>query len=207
MALCLPLSFSNPKPVASLSSSFVHGGTKPASFSINEKLKTGNRLQNVSVSISCSSIKLVHDRALDKHVVMKYRVSDLGKFLFYVFEVSGVGKYMRGESIEGEGDRTVREGDRTVREGDQTVEGGELCDRTVEEGGRPDRTGWNREVVGRAIEEGGRPDRTVGSRELVGRAVDEGGRPDRTVGNRKLVGRAIDEGGRPDRAAARRHPN
>ncbi|BAU01719.1 hypothetical protein VIGAN_11101000, partial [Vigna angularis var. angularis] len=74
MALCLPLSFSNPKRVASLSSSFVHGRTKPSSFSINEKLKTGNRLQNVSVSISCSSIKLVHDRALDKHVVMKYRV-------------------------------------------------------------------------------------------------------------------------------------
>ncbi|KOM55863.1 hypothetical protein LR48_Vigan10g175500 [Vigna angularis] len=76
MALCLPLSFSNPKRVASLSSSFVHGGTKPSSFSINEKLKTGNRLQNVSVSISCSSIKLVHDRALDKHIVMKYRVRE-----------------------------------------------------------------------------------------------------------------------------------
>lgn len=74
MALCLPLSFSNPKPVASLCSSFVHGGTKPSSFSINEKLKKGNRLQNVSVSISCSSIKLVRDRALDKHVVMKYKV-------------------------------------------------------------------------------------------------------------------------------------
>lgn len=74
MALCLPLSISNPKPVASLSSSFVHGGTKPSFFSINEKLKTGNRLQSISVSISCSSIKLVRDRTLDRHVAMKYRV-------------------------------------------------------------------------------------------------------------------------------------
>ncbi|CAJ1958829.1 unnamed protein product [Sphenostylis stenocarpa] len=74
MALCHPLSFSNPKPVASLSSSFVPGGTKPSYFSINEKLKTGNNLRYISFSISCSSIKLVRDRTLDRHVVMKHRI-------------------------------------------------------------------------------------------------------------------------------------
>lgn len=74
MAFCFPLSFNIPKPDASLSSSFVLGGTTPSSFSINEKLKSRNYLNNVSVSISCSSIKLVRDRTLDRHVVMKYRI-------------------------------------------------------------------------------------------------------------------------------------
>ncbi|TKY69326.1 ROOT PRIMORDIUM DEFECTIVE 1 protein [Spatholobus suberectus] len=74
MAFCLPFSFNNPKPVASLSSSFVLGGTTPLSFSINEKLKTCKYLDNVSVSISCSSLKLVRDRPLDRHVVMKNKI-------------------------------------------------------------------------------------------------------------------------------------
>ncbi|KAK7304844.1 hypothetical protein VNO77_42735 [Canavalia gladiata] len=73
MALCLPFSFSHPKPVTSLSSSFL-GETTPLSFSINKKLKACNCLNNVSVSISCSSIKLVRDRTLDRHVVTKNKI-------------------------------------------------------------------------------------------------------------------------------------
>ncbi|KAK7407702.1 hypothetical protein VNO78_09722 [Psophocarpus tetragonolobus] len=74
MALCLPLSLNNPKPVASQCSNFVLGGTTPLSFSINKKLKTLNYLDNVFVSISCSSLKLVRDRTLDRHVVMKNKI-------------------------------------------------------------------------------------------------------------------------------------
>ena len=71
MAFCVPLSFNNPKPGSSLSSTFVLGGTTLFSLSMNKKLKPRNYLNNVSVSISCSSIKLVRDRSLDRHVVMK----------------------------------------------------------------------------------------------------------------------------------------
>ncbi|XP_029127366.1 protein WHAT'S THIS FACTOR 1, chloroplastic [Cajanus cajan] len=73
MAFCLPLSFNNPKPVISLSSSFILGRTTPLFFSINERLNPCNNLDNVSVSISCSS-KLVRDRTLDRHVVMKNKI-------------------------------------------------------------------------------------------------------------------------------------
>ncbi|KHN04305.1 Protein WHAT'S THIS FACTOR 1-like [Glycine soja] len=71
MAFCVPLSFNNPKPGSSLSSTFVLGGTTLFSLSMNKKLKPRNYLNNVSVSISCSSIKLVRDRSLDRHVAMK----------------------------------------------------------------------------------------------------------------------------------------
>ncbi|KAK7317594.1 hypothetical protein RJT34_01965 [Clitoria ternatea] len=73
MALC-PLSFNNPKPVSSLSSSSLFGGTTPLAFSINGKLKPCNCPDNVSVSISCSSIKLVRDRTLDRYVVRKNKI-------------------------------------------------------------------------------------------------------------------------------------
>ncbi|XP_027345805.1 protein WHAT'S THIS FACTOR 1 homolog, chloroplastic [Abrus precatorius] len=74
MALCLPFSFNNPKPVTSLSSSFFLAGTTPLSFPIKRKLKTRNSLNNVTVSISCSKIKLVRDRTLDRHVVVKNKI-------------------------------------------------------------------------------------------------------------------------------------
>ncbi|XP_061342449.1 protein WHAT'S THIS FACTOR 1, chloroplastic-like [Gastrolobium bilobum] len=73
MALCLPFSLSNHRPVTSLSSSFLPGTTQ-LSFSIKRKPKTHNYLNNVSVSISCSSLKLVRDRTLDRHVVMRNRI-------------------------------------------------------------------------------------------------------------------------------------
>ncbi|KAG4978448.1 hypothetical protein AAZX31_13G286000 [Glycine max] len=71
MTFCVLLSFNNPKPSSFLSSTFVLGQTTPLSFSINEKLKPRNDLNSVLVSISCSSIKLVRDRSLDRHVVTK----------------------------------------------------------------------------------------------------------------------------------------
>ena len=71
MTFCVLLSFNNPKPSSFLSSTFVLGQTTPLSFSINEKLKPRNYLNSVLVSISCSSIKLVRDRSLDRHVVTK----------------------------------------------------------------------------------------------------------------------------------------
>ena len=70
MALCLPFSFSNNRPVTYVGSSFLPG-TAPLSYSINRKQKNHNYLNNVSVSISCSSLKLVRDHTLDRHVVMK----------------------------------------------------------------------------------------------------------------------------------------
>ncbi|KAJ1401477.1 Plant organelle RNA recognition domain [Sesbania bispinosa] len=72
MALCLPFSFSNHVAVTSLSSSFL-SGTTPSSFPIHRKPKSYN-LRSVTVSISCSSIKTVRDRYLDRHVVMKNKI-------------------------------------------------------------------------------------------------------------------------------------
>ncbi|KAE9621029.1 hypothetical protein Lal_00019115 [Lupinus albus] len=73
MALCIPFSVSNNRPVTSLGSCF-HYGTTPFSFSINRKQKNHIYLNNVSVSISCSALKLVRDRNLDRHVVMMNKV-------------------------------------------------------------------------------------------------------------------------------------
>lgn len=72
MALCHPFLVSNNGPVNSLSSTFLRG-TTPSSFSVNRKPKTCN-LKNLSVSISCSSLKTVRDRTLDRHVVMRNRI-------------------------------------------------------------------------------------------------------------------------------------
>ncbi|KAK7250496.1 hypothetical protein RIF29_32971 [Crotalaria pallida] len=74
MSLSLPFSVTNNIPaVTSLPSSF-HHVTAPFSFSINRKQKKLNRLNYLSVSISCSSLKLVRDRTLDRHVVLKNKI-------------------------------------------------------------------------------------------------------------------------------------
>ncbi|KAI4358019.1 hypothetical protein L6164_001929 [Bauhinia variegata] len=75
MALCLPLSFSNDRPIfcASLKSNFL-GGRIPLSLHINRNRRKGCCLRNVSTSISCSSLKLVRDRWLDRNVVKVNRI-------------------------------------------------------------------------------------------------------------------------------------
>ncbi|XP_058781653.1 protein WHAT'S THIS FACTOR 1, chloroplastic [Vicia villosa] len=72
MALCHPFLVTNHGPVTSLTSTFL-SGTTPSSFSINTKPKTYN-LKNLTLSISCSSLKTVRDRTLDRHVVTKNRI-------------------------------------------------------------------------------------------------------------------------------------
>ncbi|XP_012571796.1 protein WHAT'S THIS FACTOR 1, chloroplastic [Cicer arietinum] len=72
MALCSPFFVSNNGPVTSLSSTFLPGTTL-SSFSIDRKPRTFN-LKNVSVSICRSSLKIVRDRTLDRHVIMKNRI-------------------------------------------------------------------------------------------------------------------------------------
>lgn len=73
MALCFHSSIITDRLNASHNSNFLSGEI-PMSFSITRKPRNNHCLGNVSVSVSCSSVKLVRDRSLDRHVVKKNRI-------------------------------------------------------------------------------------------------------------------------------------
>ncbi|KAJ7957309.1 Protein ROOT PRIMORDIUM DEFECTIVE 1 [Quillaja saponaria] len=74
MALCLPLTYQNDRSITFLESSFL---PVTSSFSVGKssrKCKNSNSLRNLPISVSCSSIKIVRDRSLDRHVVKKNKI-------------------------------------------------------------------------------------------------------------------------------------
>ncbi|XP_028759545.1 protein WHAT'S THIS FACTOR 1, chloroplastic [Neltuma alba] len=80
MALCLHSSLSNDRLVTSLNSNFLSGEI-PMSPPISRNLRNRHCLGNVSVSVSCSSLKLVRDRSLDRHVVKKNKIRFVQKLV------------------------------------------------------------------------------------------------------------------------------
>ncbi|KAF7842751.1 protein ROOT PRIMORDIUM DEFECTIVE 1 [Senna tora] len=80
MELCLHFSFSNDRPFTSLNSDFLLG-TTPTSFHISRNQRNSTFPGNVSVSVSCSSLKLVRDRSLDRHVVNKNKIRFVQKLI------------------------------------------------------------------------------------------------------------------------------
>ncbi|KAI9115034.1 hypothetical protein K1719_014047 [Acacia pycnantha] len=80
MALRLHSSLINDRLVTSLNSNFLSGEI-PMSLPISRNRRNSYCQGNVSVSVSCSSVKLVRDRSLDRQVVKKNRIRFVQKLL------------------------------------------------------------------------------------------------------------------------------
>ncbi|XP_054804679.1 protein WHAT'S THIS FACTOR 1 homolog, chloroplastic [Prosopis cineraria] len=80
MALRPYSSLRNDWLVASLNSNFLSGEI-PMFFHNSRNQRHSNCLGSVSVSVSCSSLKLVRDRSLDRHVVNKNKIRFVQKLL------------------------------------------------------------------------------------------------------------------------------
>ncbi|GMY32147.1 protein WHAT'S THIS FACTOR 1, chloroplastic [Fagus crenata] len=74
MALSLPFTSQGDCPISFLSSSFLPRNPYSLHGNINQNYKSSKNFRNLSISISCSTIKIVRSPSLDRHVVKQNKI-------------------------------------------------------------------------------------------------------------------------------------